>query len=137
MIQAKRYEEARALLLTVDHPTADKWLERLKEYIPATPAPSITPLSSAPVTYSSELPAQSFTGKLVLTIVLLFCLVAPGIIALIVFSREAKEAQARSNQVIPGANELIFLNKFLFVIILIGVLLLLVFALLPLINYYL
>lgn len=37
LIQAKRYEDARALLLTVDHPTADKWLTRLNA-MPTAPA---------------------------------------------------------------------------------------------------
>jgi hypothetical protein len=29
MIQAKKYEDARAILITIDHAIADKWLERL------------------------------------------------------------------------------------------------------------
>lgn len=29
LIQAKKYEDARALLTTIDHPTAEKWLSKL------------------------------------------------------------------------------------------------------------
>lgn len=29
LIQSKRYEDAKTLLITIDHPTADKWLARL------------------------------------------------------------------------------------------------------------
>lgn len=29
LIQAKRYEDAKALLITIDHPTAEKWLSKL------------------------------------------------------------------------------------------------------------
>lgn len=29
LIQAKRYDDAKALLITIDHPTADKWLAKL------------------------------------------------------------------------------------------------------------
>jgi hypothetical protein len=30
LIQAKRYEDAKALLITIDHPTADKWLAKVR-----------------------------------------------------------------------------------------------------------
>ena len=29
LIDARRYEEARAMLITMDHPTADKWLDKV------------------------------------------------------------------------------------------------------------
>lgn len=50
LIQAKRYEEARALLLTIDDPTADRWLERLKEYVPSAPVlpPAVTIIEVTP-----------------------------------------------------------------------------------------
>ncbi len=35
LIQVKRYDEARAVLKTVDHPTAQKWLQKLDEIAPA------------------------------------------------------------------------------------------------------
>lgn len=35
LIQAKRYDEAITLLATIDHPTADKWRERVESIIVA------------------------------------------------------------------------------------------------------
>lgn len=104
LIQAKRYEDARALLLTVDDPRADKWLERLNRVLVS----------------QADIPSQSFTTKLVLTIILLFVLVIPGLIALVIFSREAKDALARSKQPIPGARALILLDRYSFIIIILG-----------------
>ncbi len=37
MIQEKRYEEARTLLKTINHPTATKWLAKLEEITPPEP----------------------------------------------------------------------------------------------------
>ncbi|RMG80715.1 MAG: hypothetical protein D6712_17555, partial [Chloroflexi bacterium] len=61
---------------------------------------------------------KSFTGKLFLTIILLLFWIIPGIIALAIFGPEAKRYPDA-----PGAKGLIFLNKFIFWIIIIGVLL--------------
>lgn len=41
LIDEKRYDEARALLKTIDHPTAAKWLDRLDVIAPATQAIAI------------------------------------------------------------------------------------------------
>lgn len=100
LIQAKRYDEARAILITSDDPLADKWLARLNA-APDSPGPH-APAAGQP----------SFTGKLVLTIVLLFCLFVPGLIALTIF---AKEAEQHPNA--PGAGGLIGLNKWIFYIL--------------------
>jgi hypothetical protein len=74
---------------------------------------------------------------LVITVFLLFVFILPGLIALVIFSREAKDAQCRWGQSIPGAQELITLNRVVFAIIFIGLLFLVLFMLLPLITYYL
>jgi len=34
LIQSKRFDEARTLLLQIDHPTADQWLDKLDEVSP-------------------------------------------------------------------------------------------------------
>lgn len=78
--------------------------------------------------------AQSFTTKLVLTIVLLFVFVLPGLIALTIFSREAKAAQERSAVPIPGARELVLLNRIVFLLILAALLLLVLSFVIPLIS---
>lgn len=75
---------------------------------------------------------QSFTTKLVLTLVLLLLGIVPGLIALAVFGKEAREAQARAAYPIPGAAGLAFLNRFVFIIIAVGLLLLTLAFLIPL-----
>lgn len=39
LIKQKRYEDARSILITVDHPTADKWLARINQIMGETPTP--------------------------------------------------------------------------------------------------
>ena len=93
LIQAKQYEDARAILLTIDHPTADKWLERLSSITQST---------------SDSVP-QSFTGKLVVSIALLWIGFIPGLIAVSIFSKEAERFPE-----VPGAGGLILLNRLVF-----------------------
>lgn len=93
LIEAQRYEDARALLVTIDHPTADKWLAKLNSMSPAIAA-------------SAD---KSFTTQLVIAILLLFAFVIPGIIALSIFANEAKRYPNA-----PGAKGLIWLNRFMF-----------------------
>lgn len=68
LIQAKRYREARRVLSKIDHPTADRWLERLDEI--------------APVKESSGIPNQALliiaTVALVAVAILLTILVIRG-----------------------------------------------------------
>lgn len=89
LIQQSRYNDAKSALILIDHPTADKWLNRLNSITQSTSG-------SAP---------QSFTGKLVVAIVLLWVGVIPGLIAVSIFSQEAKRFPDA-----PGAGGLIFLN---------------------------
>lgn len=117
LIEAQRYDEARAVLITIDHPTADKWLARLNDMQSTVTAPP-----------------ESFTMKLILSVLLLLVFVVPGLIALSVFSREAKEAQGRSRQPIPGASALIALNRYTFAIIAVGLILLILFVAIAAIN---
>ena len=102
LIRQKRYEDARAILITVNHPTADKWLARLNTARPTPLRRNATP--------------QSFTGKLAVTLLLFLLGYIPGLIALAIFAPEAKRAQANTNQPIPGAQALITLNRFIFFI---------------------
>ena len=47
LLQQKQYPQARALLKTIDHPTALKWLAKLDEIAPERPvAPSFNPVSN-------------------------------------------------------------------------------------------
>lgn len=95
LIQEKRYEDAKALLITIDHPTADKWLQRLQTIS--------VPTTSIPQTRDSD---QDFTTKLVLTIVLLFFAFLPGLIALTIF-----KPQAQKHPAAPGAQGILLLSK--------------------------
>lgn len=148
LLQEKRYQEARSLLQTIpSDPTAQKWLAKLDQiaptapqrssklntqpvrstYYPPTP-PQYPPPEYSPVQYPPVyVVEQSFTGKLVFTILLLLIGIIPGIIALSIFAREAKAAQDVSGYRLPGAQELITLNRFAFVLILIFFALLLLF----------
>lgn len=75
---------------------------------------------------------QSFTTKLVLTIALLLMFVVPGLFALAIFGKEAREAQAHSSYPIPGAQGLMFLNRFIFIILAAGLILLILAFAVPL-----
>lgn len=90
LIQAKRYEDARALLITVDHPTADKWLDRLSK-VPT--AASVGPL-------------PDYTNKAVALLVLYFVLFIPGLIAGQIWAQQARNDLNRYGD-IPGAKALI------------------------------
>lgn len=115
LIQQKRYEDARAILITVDHPTAEMWLNRLN---------SITNSNMSVAQPASE---KSFTVKLFLSIVLLLFWVLPGIIALAIFAPEAKKYPDA-----PGAKALIFLNKIAFGLLALFLIVLVIFIFLPL-----
>jgi type VI secretion system protein VasI len=43
LIQEKRYDEARAILVTVDHPTAREWLARIDNLTPASKSSGVKP----------------------------------------------------------------------------------------------
>lgn len=128
LIEAKRYEDARALLITIEHPTADKWLERLDKFSvpPAQPAPVI------PVSFPAPTVApQSFTVKLVVTLVLLWFFFIPGLIALTIFAKEAKQYPNA-----PGAGALLLLNKWIFWIFVALLIVLFIFGVFPSILAY-
>lgn len=44
LIQAKRYDEARRILVLTDHPTADKWLAQLDRIAPVRKSSSVQPI---------------------------------------------------------------------------------------------
>lgn len=48
LIQEKRYEEARQILATVDHPTAREWEQKLNRLAPPIPAPPPMPVQTRP-----------------------------------------------------------------------------------------
>jgi predicted negative regulator of RcsB-dependent stress response len=54
LIEAQRYDEAKAILMTVDHPTADKWLEKLNKYSTKKNELSYEPIISQVTPYSTR-----------------------------------------------------------------------------------
>ena len=113
LIQSKRYDDARALLITIDHPKADVWLTRLNQMGPAT-------VAAAPQPAAAD---KSFTAQLFITILLLLFWAIPGLIALAIFAPEAKKYPDA-----PGAGALILLNKYIFWIIVLTLIAFIVFA---------
>jgi dolichol kinase len=79
LIANKRYDEARAILVQVDHPTAEKWLTKLNYVAPVQPV-------------------QSFTTKAVIVLALYWAFWIPGLIANIVFLREATKLKRKRGQ---------------------------------------
>ena len=117
LIKAKQYEDARAILMTVDHPTAAKWLKRLNEILQTQPVKKVT----------------DYTVIAVLVMVLYAVLWLPGIVANIVFLQQAKREQ-RETQTKPEGlgclwSLLIVLGVLPFFITVVGVILLMLTAL--------
>lgn len=120
LIQQKRYDDARALLITIDHPKAETWLNRLNQMAAAS-----TPKQTVTVTAD-----KSFTVKLFVSIVLLLFWLIPGVIALAIFAPEAKKYPDA-----PGAKALIILNRFAFVLLIIAGIAFVAAIVLPVLTY--
>lgn len=96
-----KYHEARNLLIVHDDERVDKLLNRINAAIAADGA-------DKPKRSASD-GNKSFTTKLVLSVVLLFFLFVPGLIATSMFANEAKQYPNA-----PGAKAMILLNRFVF-----------------------
>jgi hypothetical protein len=114
LIQQKRFDDARALLITIDHPKADIWLNRLNQMGSGTAV-------------SQPTSDKSFTVKLFVSIILLLFWIVPGLIALAIFAPEARKYPDA-----PGAGGLILLNRFAFALLLLAAVALVIFIVLPL-----
>jgi hypothetical protein len=75
LIEMGRYEEAKRILILIDHPTAEKWLEKLNR---VTPSRIIEK-------------QKSYTNKSILVLVLYWILYIPGLIANLVYLLEARK----------------------------------------------
>lgn len=115
LIQHKHYDDARALLITIDHPKADVWLSRLNQMSHPAVMPASQPIAE-----------KSFTTKLFVSIVLLLFWAVPGVIALAIFAPEAKRYPNA-----PGAGALILLNKLAFGFLILAGIATIIFVLLP------
>ena len=95
LIQAKRYEDAKALLITIDHPTADKWLDRLNS-LPAGQQEKV----------KNDATDKDFTAQVVISIFLLLFFFVPGLIALTIWKPQAERYPNA-----PGAKNILLLSK--------------------------
>lgn len=100
-IREKRYDDAEALLVLSDHPEAEKIRVRLASIRGGG--------EKVKRVYHEAQP--DFTSKLVLTIVLLFLLFIPGLIAMEIFAAEAKKYPDA-----PGAQGLILTRKIVWIL---------------------
>lgn len=144
LIQQKKYADATALLITVDHPTADKWLDRLNKMSASGTSSSSTQFSGrandiierrsrgrlrdtgrSRGSYSRD-SDKSFTVKLFVSIILLLFWIVPGVIALAIFAPEAKKYPEAD-----GAKALIWLNKFAFGLLIVASVLGILFIIIP------
>lgn len=114
LIQEKRYEDAEALLITIDDPKADEWLERLSRVNKTkTLLPEVVGVRQ-----------KDYTTKLIVMIVLYLFFALPGIIAGALWAGQAKrDLELAGGFEIPNARNVIRLNRILFWLIVIGILL--------------
>jgi len=75
-IKAKRYDEARAILKTIDHPTARKWLAKLNEI---APPPEPKSFLSKPVIYGLDCGCLLFFCPVILVLLVILFKVVTAI----------------------------------------------------------
>jgi hypothetical protein len=113
LIEQKRYDDARSILIQVDHPTADKWLAKLDQIAPVREP-------------------QSFTIKAVIVLALYWVFWIPGLIANILFLNEARSVAKRTQVRPDGIGCLWWLmianSVFVSVFVVVGVLILISIA---------
>ncbi len=108
LIEAQRYDEARAILITIDHPTADKWLEKLNRYSKKNEL-TYEPVISKVAHYIPEptpvyiSPMKDYTNAAMFVMVLYFVLYIPGLIANVVYWNQAQNDAKRYGSTPQGA----------------------------------
>lgn len=124
LIQEKRYDEARTLLRTVDHPTARQWLARIEER---------QDVNSAARTAAR---LKSYTAHAVVVFILYFVLFLPGLIANVIFHNEGKRMEALAGQPLPGVGALGLMRRWMFIAFVVVSVVLIVVLLIPLVTVY-
>ena len=137
LIQEKRYSEARSLLDTIPNdPTAQKWLTKLDQIATPPRRHSLIPSPPPPpMAYHNQQPAdrgfsaydldranarmKSYTGAVVIVLVLYCLLFIPGVIANVLYHEEGKRMEELAGQELPGVRALGILRKLMFVVILV------------------
>ncbi len=80
---------------------------------------------------------KSYTTQVVVVIILYFVLFIPGLIANILWHEEGKRMEKIAGQPLPGVRALGLMRKWLFILIIVGLVLFVIATGLPLLNYYL
>jgi hypothetical protein len=89
LIQQKQYDDARALLVTIDDPVADKWLARLEQIAPAA-RPATTPQPEVIVRPPRKMPLWlKLIGGVVVILAALF------VVQLVLFKQWEPKLNAR------------------------------------------
>ena len=109
-IQQKRYDEARSILHTVNHPLAEEWLEKIDKLDPPHASWEIVPPS-----HSATLPAlqplestpePDYSTAAVIVLVLYLVMWLPGVIANISYLNAARRAEKAAGHKLPGVGAL-------------------------------
>lgn len=114
LIQAKRYDEARAILRGINHDMALDWLDKIDKL---DPPKSVDPIEEPPLesfvrpqiaqmsSYATA-PTKSYTNAAVIVLILYFVLWLPGFIANSMYLSEANQAEKETGKQLPGVQAL-------------------------------
>lgn len=79
LLKQKRYDEARAILETVDHPVAQKWLAKLDEIAPAKGSRGKKPAAKGPAAKAPAGESSRGSGLVRILVILIVVLVIAGL----------------------------------------------------------
>lgn len=127
LISEKQYDQARAILKTIDHPTAREWEAKLNNISEPLPA-GVTAADRAAARM------KSYTPHVVAVIILYLVLFIPGLIANVIFHNEGLRMEAIAGQPLPGVAALGLIRRWLFIILVVFLVLAVVFFLIPLLR---
>lgn len=115
LIEQKRYDEARAILKTIDDPLAAKWLLRLNELSPALPVIDGRRISQGEQDVARM---KSYTSAVVIVIALYCVLFIPGLIANLLYYNEGRRMERVAGVSLPGVGALALLRRWMFILLL-------------------
>lgn len=143
LIQQKRYEEARQILVGVSHPTAQKWLAKIDEITmdfgdpfaetETAPPPGFAPqyaanpaagwpvgMAQVPQSQQQMASSKDYTTQLIIVIVLYWVLFFPGLIANIIWHEEGKRMEKLAGHALPGVGGLGLLRRWMWYVTLVS-----------------
>jgi hypothetical protein len=132
LIQQKRYDEARSVLRTVNHPLAQEWLGKIDKLDPPEAPWDILP----PLEVSTPSREPDYSVFALIVLVLFFVAWLPGVIANLVILTKANRDEKAAGHRLPGVG-LLRAEKYIFFyvpIILLGLFMCYVIFLAPHVN---